>query len=51
MDIKTGRYRDTDSSSTSNTNSGDLKKVLLGALAGAAVGSIIGGLYTEKCIL
>jgi gas vesicle protein len=37
----------------SGTESGkpnDLTKVLLGALAGAAVGSIIGGLYTEKGI-
>jgi hypothetical protein len=50
MDIKTGRYHDTDYSSTSNTNSDDLKKVLLGALAGAAVGSLIGALYTEKGI-
>src|SRR5215210_8448260 len=35
---------------TTSTDSKDLSKVLFGALAGAAAGSIIGVLFTEKGI-
>lgn len=36
--------------STASGNSNDLSKLLIGALAGAAAGSIIAGLFTEKGI-
>jgi gas vesicle protein len=37
-------------SDTKSTKSSDASKIIVGALAGAALGSIIGGLYTEKGI-
>jgi gas vesicle protein len=53
-DLSGGTYRsttgDNPNRSTTGNNSNDLSKVLIGALAGAAVGSIIGVLFTEKGI-
>ncbi len=50
MNIESRGSSGTDYSGTGSTKSNDLTKVLLGALAGAAAGSLIGGLYTEKGI-
>lgn len=50
MNTETQDYNYTGYSSTGSNHQSDLKKVLIGALAGVAVGSLIGGLYTEKGI-
>jgi gas vesicle protein len=42
-------YSDYSYGGSGNTNSkSDLKKVLIGAVAGAAVGALVGGAFTEK---
>jgi gas vesicle protein len=42
-------YSDYSYTGTGHTNSkNDLKKVLIGAVAGAAVGALVGGAFTEK---
>ncbi len=49
MERETDIYN-TNYSSTSSSKQGDYKKVLFGALAGAAIGSLVGSLYTGKGI-
>lgn len=50
MNSKSKEFRGTAYSGYTSSDSKDLTKVLIGALAGAAAGSIIGGLFTEKGI-
>lgn len=50
MDTETKELSGAEYWSNSSTDSKDLSKVLFGALAGAAAGSIIGVLFTEKGI-
>ena len=49
MKSKTTGYTNLGNAGTDNTNSkSDLSKVLIGAVAGAAVGALVGGAFTEK---
>lgn len=50
MDTESRDLLDDTYSSTTSTDSQDLNKVLIGALAGAAAGSLLVGLFTEKGI-
>jgi len=50
MDMETKGLSDAGYRDTTSTGSNDLSKVLIGALAGAAAGSLIAGLFTEKGI-
>lgn len=50
MNTETKELSGADYLGNSSTDSNDLSKVLLGALAGAAAGSVIGVLFTEKGI-
>jgi len=49
MNVESRGLWETEYGSTANT-SNDLSKVLIGALAGAALGSLIGGAFTQKGI-
>jgi gas vesicle protein len=48
MNLQTNASYDDDYRYTSNHKSNDITKVLIGALAGAAVGSLVGGAFTQK---
>ena len=49
MKSKTTGYTNYSNGGTDNTKSkSDLSKVLIGAVAGAAVGALVGGAFTEK---
>jgi gas vesicle protein len=49
MNAETTGYATRNTTTISNTNgTSDLKKVLIGAVAGAAVGALVGGAFTEK---
>lgn len=49
MNSKSAGYTDHSYAGSDNTNSkSDLSKVLIGAVAGAAVGALVGGAFTEK---
>ncbi|MEJ7677378.1 MAG: YtxH domain-containing protein [Segetibacter sp.] len=50
MNSESKEYSGTDYRGTTSTDSRDLTKVVIGALAGAAAGSLIAGLFTEKGI-
>jgi gas vesicle protein len=50
MNLQTNALYDDDYRYRSSDKSNDITKVLIGALAGAAVGSLVGGAFTQKGI-
>lgn len=50
MNVKSREYSGSDYANTESNDSSDLTKVLIGVLAGAAIGSLVGGAFTEKGI-
>lgn len=48
MNFETNGYSDDYFDTTHHTNKQDITKVVIGALAGAAVGSLVAGAFTEK---
>lgn len=50
MNLESRDLSGTNYGAATSTDSNDLSKVLIGALAGAALGSLIGGSFTRKGI-